>query len=166
MKLLMKASLLVVTMFASTLALAQNVVTLSPEKAMFGTQAAKQLGQQLSQQLAPQSQRLQELGAEVQALQERHKQDQALMSAEELQQLEQQIQLQSQEYRKLQQYINNAKVQTEQKFLASMKSRLDAVLRTYIETNNVGLIVNSSAVIYAAQGVDITAEVVTLLDQE
>ena len=166
MKLLMKASLLALTMFASTLALAQNVVTLSPEKAMFGTQAAKQLGQQLSQQLAPQSQRLQELGAEVQALQERHKQDQALMSAEELQQLEHQIQLQSQEFRKLQQYIKNAKLQTEQQFLASMKPRLDAVLRTYIETNNVGLIINSSSVIYAAQGVDITTEIATLLDQE
>ena len=166
MKLLMKASLLALTMFASTLALAQNVVTLSPEKAMFGTQAAKQLGQQLSQQLAPQSKRLQELGAEVQALQERHKQDQALMSAEELQQLEHQIQLQSQEFRKLQQYIKNAKLQTEQQFLASMKPRLDAVLRTYIETNNVGLIINSSSVIYAAQGVDITTEIATLLDQE
>ena len=166
MKLLMKASLLALTMFASTLALAQNVVTLSPEKAMFGTQAAKQLGQQLSQQLAPQSQRLQELGAEVQALQERHKQDQALMSAEELQQLEHQIQLQSQEFRKLQQYIKNAKLQTEQQFLASMKPRLDAALRTYIETNNVGLIINSSSVIYAAQGVDITPEIATLLDQE
>lgn len=166
MKLLMKASLLALSMFASTLALAQNVVTLSPEKAMFGTLAAKQLGQQLSQQLAPQSQRLQELGAEVQALQERHKQDQALMSAEELQQLEHQIQLQSQEFRKLQQYIKNAKLQTEQKFLASMKPRLDAVLRTYIETNNVGLIINSSSVIYAAQGVDITTEIATLLDQE
>ena len=166
MKLLMKAGVLVAALFASTLALAQNVVTLSPEKAMFATQAAKQLGQQLTQQLAPQSQRLQELGAEIQALQERHKQDQALMSAEELQELEQQIQLQSQEYRKLQQYLKNAKLQTEQKFLASMKPRLDAVLRTYIEVNNVGLILNSSAVIYAGQGVDITSEIAALLDQE
>lgn len=166
MKLLMKAGLLALTLFASTLSLAQNVVTFSPEKAMFGTQAAKQLGQQLTQQLAPQTQRLQELGAEVQALQQRHKQDQALMSAEELQQLEQQIQLQSQEFHKLQQYIKNAKLQTEQQFLASMKPRLDAVLRTYIEANNVGLIINSGSVIYAAQGVDITTEIATLLDQE
>lgn len=166
MKFLIKAGVLAITLLTSAVSMAQNVVTFSPEKAMFATQAAKQLGQQLSEQLAPQTQRLNELGAEVKALQQRHQQDQALMSVEELQQLEQQIQLQSQEYRKLQQYINNAKLQTEQKFMASMKPRLDAVLRTYIEANNVGLILNSSAVIYAAQGVDITAEIATLLDQE
>lgn len=166
MKWFAKIGLFAAVLLASSLTLAQNVVTFSPEKAMFGTQAAKQLGQQLSQQLAPQSQRLQELGAEVQAMQERHQQDQALMSAEELQELEQQIQLQSQEFRKLQQYIKNAKLQTEQQFLASMKPRLDAVLRTYIETNNIGLIINSSAVIYAGQGVDITNEIASLLDQE
>jgi outer membrane protein len=166
MRLLLQVSTLFIALLTSHLSVAQTVVAFSPEKAMFATQAAKQLGQQLNQQLAPQTQRLQELGAEIQALQQRHQQDQALMSADEVQALEQEIQLQSQEYRKLQQYINNAKVQTEQKFLASMKPRLDAVLRTYIETNNVGLIVNSSAVIYAAQGIDVTAEIATLLDQE
>ena len=166
MKLLLQASVLLIALIASHLSMAQTVVAFSPEKAMFATQAAKQLGQQLNQQLAPQTQRLQDLGVELQALQQRHQQDQALMSGDEVQELETEIQIQSQEYRKLQQYINNAKVQTEQKFLASMKPRLDAVLRTYIETNNVGLIVNSSAVIYAVQGVDITAEIATLLDQE
>lgn len=166
MRVLLQASVLLIGLITSHLLMAQTVVTFSPEKAMFATQAAQQLGQQLNQQLAPQTQRLQELGVEIQALQQRHQQDQALMSGDEVQALEQEIQLQSQEYRKLQQYINNAKVQTEQKFLASMKPRLDAVLRTYIETNNVGLIVNSSAVIYAAQGVDITADIATLLDQE
>ena len=166
MRLFFQASALFVALLVSHMSVAQTVVAFSPEKAMFATQAAQQLGQQLNQQLAPQTQRLQELGVEIQALQQRHQQDQALMSGDEVQALEQEIQLQSQEYRKLQQYINNAKVQTEQKFLASMKPRLDAVLRTYIETNNVGLIVNSSAVIYAAQGVDVTAEIATLLDQE
>ncbi len=166
MKLMMKVGLLTASLLMSGLAVAQSVVTLSPEKAMFATQAAQQLGQQLNQQLAPQTKRLQDLGTEIQAMQQRHQQDQALMSAEEMQELEQQIQLQSQEYRKLQQYINNAKRQTEQQFLASMKPRLDAVLRGYIETNNIGLILNSSAVVYAGQGVDITSEIATLLDQE
>ena len=166
MKLLSKSLLLAASIAFSGLAAAQNIAVFSPEKALFATQAAAQLGQQLNQQLKPQSERLQAIGKELQALQKRHKEDQSLMSADELKQLELQINQQSQEFQKLQQYLKNAKLQTEQKFLASMRPKLDGALKTYIEANDIALIVNSNAVVYSRSGVDITAAITAMLDQD
>ena len=108
MKFLSKGLLLAASLAFSGLVAAQNIAVFSPEKALFATQAAVQLGQQLNQQLKPQSERLQAIANELQLLQKRHKEDQALMSADELKQLELQINQQSQEFQKLQQYLNNA----------------------------------------------------------
>ena len=166
MNTLSKGLLLLVGIAFSSLVLAQNVAVFSPEKALFATQAAKQLGQQLSQQLQPQSQRMQSVATQVQALQKRYQEDQALMSAEEVQELKLQITQQSQEFNKLKQYLDNAKRQEENKFVAFMRPKLDAVLKAYIEANDIILIVNSSAVVYAQQGVDITVAITALLDQE
>jgi outer membrane protein len=166
MRLFSKGLLLAASIAFSGLAAAQNIAVFSPEKALFATQAAVQLGQQLSQQLKPQSERLQAIGQELQALQKRHKEDQSLMSADELKQLELQINQQSREFQKLQQYLNNAKRQTEEKFLSSMRSKLDSALQTYIEANDLALIVNSSAVVYSRSGVDITTAITAMLDQE
>lgn len=166
MKALYKGLLLTVSMLLSSLAMAQNIVVFSPDKALFGTKAAQQLGQQLNQQLQPQSERLQAIRQELQELQKRHQEDQSLMSADEVKQLELQINQQSQEFQKLQQYLNNAKMQTEKKFLAAMRPKLDSALKAYIEANDIALIVNSSAVVYAQTGVDITAAITALLDKE
>jgi outer membrane protein len=153
-------------MALSNMVLAQNIAVFSPEKALFGTQAAQQLGQQLSQQLKPQSERLDAVAQELQELQKRYQEDQALLSSEEIQQLELQINQGTQEFQKLNQYLNNAKLQTEQEFLALMRPKLNAILSTYIETNNIALIVNNTAVVYVQDGIDITAAITALLDQE
>ena len=166
MKAFSKGLLLAVSMLVSSLAMAQNIVIFSPDKALFDTQAAQQLGQQLSQKLGTQSERLQAIGQELQELQKRHQEDQALMSADEVKQLELQINQQSQEFQKLKQYLNNAKLQTEKKFLAAMRPKLDSALKTYIEANDIALIINSSAVVYSHAGVDITAAITALLDKE
>jgi outer membrane protein len=146
--------------------LAQNIAVLNPEKAVFATQAAKQLGQQLSQQLKPQSERLDTIGQELQELRKRSEDDQALMSKEDIKQLDLQISQQAQEFQKLNRYLNSAKLQTEQEFLVQIRPQLNDVLNAYIEANNIFLIVNSNAVIYAQDGIDITDAITASLDQE
>ena len=47
-----------------------------------------------------------------------------------------------------------------------MRSKLDSALQTYIEANDIALIVNSSAVVYSRSGVDITTAITAMLDQE
>ena len=152
MKNLFRGLLVALGISLSSLAAADKIAIFSPEKAIFDTQAAIQLGQQLSEQLQPQSQRLEE--------------DQALMSSEELQQLQQQINQQSQVFQQLNQYLNNAKLQTEQEFLQLMRPKLDEVLTKYIEANNISLILNRNAVVYVQDDIEITAAITALLDEK
>ena len=166
MNIFSKSLLLALGIAFSNLVMAQNIAVFSPDKALFATQQAKQLGQELSQQLAPQSERLEALGQKLQLLQQRFTEDQALMSNEEIQQLQSQINQQSLEFQKLNQYIRNAKLQTEQEFLELMRPKLNKVLGAYIEANKIALIVNNSAVVYVQDGIDITGAITALLDQE
>ncbi|MGB0446501.1 MAG: OmpH family outer membrane protein [Pseudomonadales bacterium] len=166
MRNLLKGLLVALGISLSSLAAADKIAIFSPEKAIFDTQAAIQLGQQLSEQLQPQSQRLESVGQELQALQKRLEEDQALLSSEELQQLQQQINQQSQVFQQLNQYLNNAKLQTEQEFLQLMRPKLDEVLTKYIEANNISLILNRNAVVYVQDDIEITAAITALLDEK
>jgi len=92
--------------------------------------------------------------------------DKDLMSSDEVQQLEADIQTLTIEFQQLQQYLKNAKAQAEQEFLASMRPALDKVLRQLIKANNISLIVNGQSVIYNSDAIDITPKVVELLNLE
>ena len=106
------------------------------------------------------------MGLELQALQQRLAADKDIMSSDEVQALQADIQALSAEYQQLNQYLSNAKMQTEQEFLANMRPALDKVLRNLIEENEISLIINGQSVIYNAAGIDITGKVVELLNLE
>ncbi len=162
------AKLFIVTglLALSHMALAQKVVVFNPQTAIFSTQAAKVLSANISQQLNPQLQRLQTLGADIETLQQRISQDQDLMSSDELQGLEDDLRAQTLEFRQLQQYINAIKEQNEQTFLQSIRPKLDAAMKQFIQANEIDLVLNANASVYAAEGVDITAQITQILDQD
>jgi Skp family chaperone for outer membrane proteins len=149
-----------------TLASAATIVVLNPEKAVFATDKAQQLGQELAASMKPQTSRYDEMGQQLQSLQQQLQQDQALLSATELTSRQQQFQALEQEYQQLGQHLLKIKVQQEQKFLVQMKPALDRVLSKLIEMHKISLILNPSAIVFAVPGIDITAEVVGLLNQE
>ena len=154
------------TVCASQLTLANAIVVLKAEQAIFATAKAIALGQTLSAQLEPQAVRFDTMGKKLQALQQRFVADKDLMSSDELQTLQAEIQTLNAEYQRLQQYLTNAKAGAEQEFLASMRPALDKVLRELIEKNNISLIINGQSVIYNSVGIDITPKVVELLNLE
>jgi Skp family chaperone for outer membrane proteins len=139
---------------------------LKAEQAIFATQKALALGQQVSAQLKPQVVRFDSMGKELQALQQRLEIDKDLMSDDEVLQIKTQIQNLNAEYQQLQQYLSNAKLQAEQNFLTSMRPALDKVLGQFIKDNNPSVIINGNSVIYNATSVDITSKVVELLNLE
>ncbi len=145
---------------------AEAIAVLNPEKAMFATQEAVELGQQLSERLQPQAARFEQMGQDLRALQARLETDKDLMTADEVQGLKNQIQNMNVELQQLQQYLNNSKLKAEQDFVAQMKPKLDRVLRQVIQENNISLIINGQSIIYNAPGVDITSKVVELLNLE
>ena len=165
-KKLLAAAAFSITLGAPQLAMAEAIVVLKAEQAMFATEKAIALGQQLSTQLKPQTTRYDAMGLELQALQQRFEADKDLMSGDEAQKLQIEIQAINAEYQQLQQYLSNVKGQAEQEFLASMRPALDKVLRQLIAENNISLIINGQSVIYNAAGIDITPRVVELLNLE
>jgi len=161
-----KAAAFLAAIACPVLVQADAIVVLKAEQAMFATDKAVALGQNLSAKLKPQTTRFDAMGVELQELQNRLATDQAIMSSEEVKALQAQIQTLAAEYQQLQQYLTNIKSQTEQEFLASMRPLLDKVLRQLIEENNISLIINGQSVIYNAAGIDITSKVVELLNLE
>lgn len=160
------AAAFVATLTGPQLAAAQTIVVLKAEQAMFATQKAVTLGQQMSAQLKPQAIRFDAMGKQLQALQQRLEADKDLMSGAEVEKLEIKIQSLGAEYQQLQHYLSNTKLQAEQDFLTAMRPALDKVLRQLIEENNISLIINGKSVIYNAAGIDITPKVVELLNLE
>ena len=160
------AAAFAVTLSTPQLATASVIVVLKAEKAMFATEKAIALGQNLSAQLKPQTIRLDAMGQELQALQQRLEADKDIMSNDEVQKLQAEIQAVGVEYQKLKQYLSNVKLQVEQEFLANMRPVLDKVLRQLVEENDISLIINGQSVIYNAAGIDITGKVVELLNLE
>jgi Skp family chaperone for outer membrane proteins len=165
-KIILATAVFALTFSTSQLALANAIVVLKAEQAIFATAKAIALGQNLSAQLEPQAVRFDAMGKKLQALQQRFVADKDLMSSDELQTLQAEIQTLNGEYQGLQQYLANAKVGAEQEFLASMRPALDKVLRELIEKNNISLIINGQSVIYNSAGIDITPKVVELLNLE
>jgi len=165
-KKVLTAAAFAITLSAPQLAIAEAIVVLKAEQAMFATGKAIALGQQLSAQLKPQTTRYDAMGAELQALQQRFEADQDLMSSDEAEKLKTEIQALNAEYQQLQQYLSNVKARAEQEFLANMRPALDKVLRQLITENNISLIINGQSVIYNAVGIDITPKVVELLNLE
>jgi Skp family chaperone for outer membrane proteins len=165
-KTMLSAAAFAITLSLSQLAMAGAIVVLKAEQAIFATEKATALGQQLLEQLKPQTTRFDTMGLELQALQQRFAADKDIMSSDEAQALQTDIQVLSSEYQQLKQYLSNAKLQTEQEFLANMRPALDKVLRKLSEENEISLIINGQSVIYSAAGIDITGKVVELLNLE
>jgi outer membrane protein len=165
-KIMIVAAAFAVTLSTPQLAIANIIVVLKAKKAMFASEKAIALGQNLSAQLKPQTIRLDAMGQELQALQQRLEADKDIMSNDEVQKLQAEIQAVSVEYQKLKQYLSNVKLQVEQEFLANMRPVLDKVLRQLIEENDISLIINGQSAIYNAAGIDITSKVVELLNLE
>ena len=165
-KIMIVAAAFAVNLSTPQLAIANIIVVLKAKKAMFATEKAIALGQNLSAQLKPQTIRLDAMGQELQALQQRLEADKDIMSNDEVQKLQAEIQAVSVEYQKLKQYLSNVKLQVEQEFLANMRPVLDKVLRQLVEENDISLIINGQSAIYSAAGIDITSKVVELLNLE
>ena len=166
MKKALTAAAFAITLSAPQWAIAETIVVLKAEQAIFATGKAIALGQQLSAQLKPQTTRYDAMGLELRALQQRFEADKDLMSSDEAQKLKVEIQALNNEYQQLQRYLSNVKAQAEQEFLANMRPALDKVLRQLIAENNISLIINGQSVIYNAAGIDITPKVVELLNLE
>ena len=106
MERLLTAAAFAFALSAPQWAVAEVIVVLKAEQAMFATQKAILLGQQLSAQLKPQTTRYDSMGLELQASKQRFEADKDLMSSDEAKKITLEIKGLNNEHKQLKQYLS------------------------------------------------------------
>jgi outer membrane protein len=83
-----------------------------------------------------------------------------------MQQLRMQFQKAFGEFQRRGQELQQQRAQREQAFLNEMRPRLDEIIRNLIKQQEIDLVLNKQAAIYANPELDITGRVVELLNQQ
>lgn len=145
---------------------AGKLAVLDVQQALLSSNAANNFRNQLKQELSGEQQQLVDLEKQARALQEKMQKNAGLSSAEETKQLRMQFQKAFGEYQRRGQELQQKRAQREQAFLKEMRPRLDEIIRNLIEEQNIELVLNKQAAIYANPELDITARVTELLNQQ
>lgn len=151
----------------STSALADKVATLSVQQALLSSQAAEAFRQQMTEEFKPQAAQLAELEKQVKQMQGELQNAQAAGASQaDLQQKNLQFQKLVTEYQRQGQEMQLQQRELEQAFLKKMRPRLDVVIRDLIEKGGYDVVLNKQSTIYAKPELDITEQVVDLLNKQ
>lgn len=158
---------LVAALLFSTSVLADKVATLSVQQALLSSQAAEAFRQKMTEEFKPQAAQLAELEKQVKQMQGELQNAQAAGASQaDLQQKNLQFQKLVTEYQRQGQEVQLQQREREQAFLKKMRPRLDVVIRDLIEKGGYDVVLNKQSTIYAKPELDITEQVVDLLNKQ
>ena len=166
MKLLKALSVALLVSTASLPVAAESIAVLGVQQALLASDDAKAFRKKLKQDLAADEKKLQALEKQAKAAQDKVKKNQGLVSDQEMSKLRLQFQKVFGEYNKRGQALQQKRVQAEQAFLKKMQPKLDKVVRGLIEAKKYDVVINKQATLFARKEVDITREVVELLNKK
>lgn len=162
-----KGILVAALMSFSALAAADKVATLSVQQALLASKASEEFRQKMAAEYKPVENRLADMRQQVQKMQAELQTAQANGSSQaDLQKKNLQFQKLVTEFQRQGQELQLEQREKEQEFLKKMRPRLDAVIRDLIEKGNYDLVINKQSTIYAKPELDITAQVVELLNKQ
>ena len=164
-KLLLLSSLLAA--FSSSI-IADGVRTLDPEGAILRTQYAEAEFLKLSESpsVVEDRETLELLQTEVQALVERFQKDQETLSDEEIADIQTQVNDKQAEIQFFVQKLQTKQQEAAQAILTTVGPTFQQVLGELIQAQELDIIVNKQAVIFADPDFDITDSVTAILDRE
>ncbi|MEC9484086.1 MAG: OmpH family outer membrane protein [Halomonas sp.] len=145
-------------------AMAADVAVIDWRQALLDSQAAKQAMEELRNETGDQRQRAEALRQELQALQQRLQKDSAVMSEDERKTARQEFQQKAAEFQQLRVQIQQAQKEKEQAFLKSAKPQLDRAIDQVVEKHDVQVLLDRDAVVYNAEGLDLTQEVTRIIN--
>ncbi|WP_261843697.1 OmpH family outer membrane protein [Aliamphritea ceti] len=156
-----------VAIILSTSVFADKVATLSVQQALLSSQAAEAFRQKMDEEFRPQAAQLAELEKQVKQMQGELQNAQAAGASQaDLQQKNLQFQKLVTEYQRQGQEVQLQQREREQAFLKKMRPRLDVVIRDLIEKGDYDVVLNKQSTIYAKPELDITEQVVDLLNKQ
>lgn len=135
------------------------------EQALFSSDAARSVQEELRAEFAGDEQRAQSLQEELVALQEKFQQDEAIMSQAEIRAMNANAQEKQLQLQLISERVQQALQEKNQEFVESMRDTLTNAISDVVAEGGFDLILNSGGVAYAAPVLDITARVTAKINQ-
>jgi outer membrane protein len=134
-------------------------------QALFNSDAAKVVQEELEQEFSIDEERAQELTEQLGALQEEYQQNEAVMSEEEIRRMNSNAQDLQVQLQLIQERVQQALQAKNQEFLQSMQEELAAAVTDVVAEGGYDLILNVDSAPYYAPVLDITAKVTAKLNE-
>ena len=134
-------------------------------QALFNSDAARVVQQELEQEFAQDEQRANELTEELTALQEQYQQNEAVMSEDEVRRMNSDAQDLQVQLQLIQERVQTALQEKNQEFVQSMQEELTQAVMDVVAEGGFDLILNTESAPYFAPVLDITPRVTAKLNE-
>ena len=152
---------------APGIVLAQNtkIGIINLEQALFNSEAARVVQEELQAEFSSDERRAQTLQEELIGLQQRFQQDEAIMSESEKRQLNADAQEKQLQLQLISERVQQALQEKNQQFIESMRQTLSAAITEVVAEGGYDLILNATGVAYADPVLDITPKVTAKINE-
>lgn len=151
----------------SQAAVAQDtkIGVLNPLQALFNSDAARVVQEELEQEFASDESRATQLTEQLQALQQQYQQNEAVMTEDEIRRMNADAQDLQVQLQLIQERVQQALQEKNQQFLQEMQDELAAAVTDVVAEGGFDLILNADSAPYFAPVLDITARVTAKLNE-
>ena len=139
---------------------------LNPLQALFNSDSARIVQEELEQEFAADEARAQELSTQLNELREKFQQDEAVMTEDEVRRMNSDAQDLQVQLQLIQERVQQAIQEKNQEFLASMQEELASAVTDVVAEGGFDLILNADSAPYYAPVLDITARVTAKLNEK
>ncbi|WP_299183084.1 OmpH family outer membrane protein [uncultured Neptuniibacter sp.] len=145
---------------------AEKIAVLGVQQALLASDAAKNFRGSLKTEFSKDEQKVLDLEKQVKAAREKIGKNKDLVSSDELNKMKIQFQKVFAEYQRAGQELQQKRMQREQGFIQEMRPILDKVIRGLIEKEGYDVVIAKQATLFSKKELDITAQVVELLNKQ
>ena len=143
-----------------------KIAVLDMAQALFNSERAKQVDNELAQETAEDQQRVRELATEAQGLQEQLQKDAAVLSDAEKRRINDQIQEIGVQYQFLMQKLQSTLQQRREQFQQVMAPNLIQAIQEVVEEDGYDIVLRAEVALHYRTAYDITAKVTERLNRQ
>ncbi len=143
-----------------------TIAVVDQQRVLFGSDAVAGVRSELRSQLGGVEEEVRGLEQDITRLRERGEEEASLMSDDELQSLNEEIQSKLQEREQLVRQLQEAQQQRQQAFLQEYEGQFTAILEDIIDERGIDLLISTEEVLYARPDMDITDEALERFNEQ
>jgi outer membrane protein len=166
---MMKAARVILTialsaLFTMSVQAESKIGLIDMRAALFSSTAAQNFSDKMVEEFKQQDLEVRSVGEAAKKLETRLQNDAAIMSDSERAKLSSDLEEKIQEYKYLKTRLDKALAEKRQQFLEESRPKLDKVINDLVEQESLELLLPREAALYAAEGMDYTQKVITMLN--